>query len=764
MLLLLLLLAVCTVQSRVSHDVPAAVQTTTPQPTQDAAPMRDPTTDQTTMKKQARGARVQPVRVAHANTTPRLPQVVPEYDEQPKSCTACDGRGGVLHDLLGAPDLLTLVKACITDMPTAAALERTCKWLHAKRFVDGANVRYTCIKEMDLSMFCRVVRGKRQFLNLSGCMSEPTDCWIGGYGYDSDFENKYGMSEDKYGIHGYEIREKDHTRILQTFALRDMLASDRAGTCTLQTLGLRNNQLERNAEALFSLRLAMASHTGLTRLDLSNNDLEDNACLVKEIAGTSTTLTALDVSCTQLHDNGASWLAKAVLENTQSQLRQLDISRNVLYGVCAVDLAPLCQQLVWLDVSGNEMNASACTVLASAALQSERLEHLVLADLNLEQLQATSISAWIAEARTLTYLDLTDCWLDEGHVAEIGNALLANKTLRTLRLGCASFDMEATGALADALCRNTTLQTLELDCCFLDCDLDLLERLLSGVIHNTTLATLSLQQNHFGEKGVRALARAMKSNTGITALNLRPCPPLQGNYAYDIAIALDGNTAVRVLRLTECGFDAFSSYRLVQNLVGLTDIDLSSNGISGFGMCTLVHRCPQLQSLNLHRNRVRHMDADCVARYPVGNSSITHLVLSENALFARDESYANVCRYLAAMPALARLDLSVNGECTAACMAALAPLLGVSCRLTKLALHNEYGVDLSTAAADTLAALTAHADTLSELHVDCGLTEEGTCDMLRKSRRSPFRVLTAGCTGRAALALNTGGVGPGNVQ
>jgi hypothetical protein len=113
-------------------------------------------------------------------------------------------------------------------------------------------------------------------------------------------------------------------------------------------------------------------------------------------------------------------------------------------------------------------------------------------------------------------LDLSDCQLSKSSIAKICEALKTNTTLRKLTLsgnrtkGCG-------GAVAAMLRGNETLSSLGLAG---GLGYQSIRSIAQALETNSSLEVLDLSGNHYGFKGVQALAQMLKKNKTLVDLNL----------------------------------------------------------------------------------------------------------------------------------------------------------------------------------------------------------------------------------------------------
>jgi Ran GTPase-activating protein (RanGAP) involved in mRNA processing and transport len=246
----------------------------------------------------------------------------------------------------------------------------------------------------------------------------------------------------------------------------------------LHTLDLTSSAL--GSAGLAEIYLGLYHNTSIKTLDLSSNGLDDieSADVLRKLLRRNQTITSLCISRNFFGGNAAK--VRSILEGVRSNtaVRQLDLS---LCGLVNRDVSVLSNALISRNTS--------------------------ILELNLYRNGITSM----------------------GVRALVGGNVETMKNLTNLRLSCCPIGSEGAIILADALCLNAmpNLKRLYLGSCGIEDD-----GLLSlglALKQNTSLQVLALKNNHFGERGVFALAKSLPNIKGLQKINLMGNKDFQTN-------------------------------------------------------------------------------------------------------------------------------------------------------------------------------------------------------------------------------------------
>jgi Ran GTPase-activating protein (RanGAP) involved in mRNA processing and transport len=229
----------------------------------------------------------------------------------------------------------------------------------------------------------------------------------------------------------------------------------------------------------------------------------------------------LDLACRKLEDPGILVLAKVLA--TSSAICTVSLWGNRVGDAGAVAIAGAllggCPKLTKLALGSNRIEKDGAVALASLVV-GRLVVSLDLSNNRLGKKGAAAIGAALKESDcTLVELDLAGNNMCDYGAWEIGEALEMNTVLRTLELKGNCIEAKGIGAICRGLQKNASLKRLGIGCNSIG------ERgalkLADAIVENQSLNVLELQGADLGgEKGASALAKALRSNTGLARLDI----------------------------------------------------------------------------------------------------------------------------------------------------------------------------------------------------------------------------------------------------
>ena len=243
-----------------------------------------------------------------------------------------------------------------------------------------------------------------------------------------------------------------------------------------------------------------------------------------------------------------------------------------------VNISPhILQDMRVLELHNNQLNGSACDLLAKAVLSMTRLEELLLSGNTLGSGGAVEVikalcgsrvkQLWLwntgigepdcealcellKSSHSLQHLDIDQNNLSSESVASIITGLSYNSTLTKLNISNSHFSMANIDSLASTLKEHSkcTMVVLDLRECHIHSEGAM--KLAAALCKNTSLKHLNLSHNPFGEdvKGVTAVAKMLIESKTLTVLKLEDCHISSGS-AVELAAALHKNSTLKHLDL-----------------------------------------------------------------------------------------------------------------------------------------------------------------------------------------------------------------------
>jgi len=310
-----------------------------------------------------------------------------------------------------------------------------------------------------------------------------------------------GLEEELGVQYGYVDDELLEVISLRLEALRDRYLHrihDNGAALTLKHQTVRRFELR-------AVVWAFAANDTLERVDLSENDLDDQAVAL---------------------------LARGLQH--VPKLNLLNLSSNVRLGLEGIKALAAA-----LDFRGKEKTGERAVPLQELQLQGCKLGEPPMQPL-LEVLQF---------CESLTILDLRDNELPEKIGQKIGSLLMENGNLRVLRLGSNKFGHSSAKLIGSALASNVTLTDLDLsDNSFGDAGGAFIGQ---GLAQNEGLTSLDLSSNWLGTATCHVLSDALSENNVLRRLVLAQ-NPLTGDGLERIMHEAKSNQTLQHLGLRGC--------------------------------------------------------------------------------------------------------------------------------------------------------------------------------------------------------------------
>eukprot|EP00741_Cyanophora_paradoxa_P018362 tig00000204_g17729.t1 len=222
------------------------------------------------------------------------------------------------------------------------------------------------------------------------------------------------------------------------------------------------------------------------------------------------TAAVLEMRANRLTSGPAIALAHTIRVN--AHITSLDLSANRIGregGVAVADCLRGACSLTHLDLGGNKLGDGVCREVCQALIGNDSVLSLSLADNDMAHLGAAELAKVLMANKTLRELDISWNHLHGARAVLFGKALAHNGTLEELRMAWNGLGDDGGIEIAQGLRANTGLVTVDLSAN------GLTERpcivLGAALNENKTLKEVRLGMNPVGQKGGRALVRAMSN-------------------------------------------------------------------------------------------------------------------------------------------------------------------------------------------------------------------------------------------------------------
>ena len=293
----------------------------------------------------------------------------------------------------------------------------------------------------------------------------------------------------------------------------------------------------------------------------------------------------LDLSINELDGSACDLLAKAV--PSMSRLEVLWLGENPIGSGGAVEvIKAFCRsgmKQLWLSNTG--IGEPDCEALCELLKSSHSLQHLYIFYSNL-----SSESAAIFQNN-----------LSSDSVASIITGLSHNSSLTELGISNSHFSMANVDSLASVLKDHSKCTLTELDLRYCHISSEGAVELAAALCKNTTLEDLNLSRNPIGEhvEGVTAVAKMLVENKTLTGLNLWDCH-ISSEGAVELATALCKNSTLNHLDLDHnpIGEEGASSMSdMLQHNTSLEVLNLRDDSVGEEGVHQLINSLKHNQTL-----------------------------------------------------------------------------------------------------------------------------------------------------------------------
>ena len=309
--------------------------------------------------------------------------------------------------------------------------------------------------------------------------------------------------------------------------------SEGISSCSaISKLDLSENQIQDGEDGLSHLCQALTTNSSVVELNLSNCELtitEENGQALTQMLKTNKTLKSLQISpLVNINGNGVHYLSEGI--SSSSAISKLDLSENQIQD-SEDGLSHLCQALT-TNTSLVELNLSNCrlhdTCGPALCHMLETNKTLTALNLSWNPSIADHNVAGIAEGlrvnHSLKCLNLRWCGIHDTGMKRLADCLMVNDSLEELNLWFNTISPEAARGFSDMLKQNSILKKLDVSQCELTDEA--VKPLARALEVNSSLEELDLSLNDdLTDTALVALGESLKRNTRLKRLRI-------GSYAY----------------------------------------------------------------------------------------------------------------------------------------------------------------------------------------------------------------------------------------
>ena len=275
----------------------------------------------------------------------------------------------------------------------------------------------------------------------------------------------------------------------------------------------------------------------------------------------------LDLNTNNLDGSACDLLARAV--PSMSRLEELYLGGNPIGSGGAVEvIKALCgsgvKQLLLYNTGIGEPD---CEALCELLKSSHSLQRLYIPQNNLSSESVASIITGLSHNSSLITLNISNSHFSTTNVDSLASVLKDHSkcALKMLYLRDCHISSEDVVKLAAALCKNTTLNDLDLSRNPIGEHVEGMTAVAKSLVENKTMTELNLRDCHISSEGAVELAAALCKNSTLKHLNLND-NPIGVEGASSISDMLQHNTSLEVLNLHDDSVGEEVVHQLINSL------------------------------------------------------------------------------------------------------------------------------------------------------------------------------------------------------
>ena len=366
-------------------------------------------------------------------------------------------------------------------------------------------------------------------------------------------------------------------------AIRDLLAT----TKRLTKLTLRSFSIK---EGMSAMAAGFLTNTSLRELRIQQLESEHLSLLVQSL-GKIEQLTIVDCD---LDFEGIDYdvhpLTKLITNSaaTKLQFTECCLGNSEILALC--EALKTNSSIETLDLTSNTLYASSCQMLADMLACNTTLRHLILEENIVGDAGVERLSQGLAQNTTLHRLNLKANYIGSDGCMRLAGALSGVSALRQLDLSENDIADAGAGALGELLKTNNHLRCLVLSSCSISDDG--IASLCCGLSTNTILRELSVNNNCCKETGATAASDMLAVNETLHSLDLSSCQITDSTLQSLLASLKSGvNTTLRSLYLS---FNAFGNAGakhiadIIRKGRHLTNLSIQFNAFDSTGLSNIV--------------------------------------------------------------------------------------------------------------------------------------------------------------------------------
>jgi len=334
-----------------------------------------------------------------------------------------------------------------------------------------------------------------------------------------------------------------------------------------------------NDLAIALLTFGLCNATSVQRLDLSCSQVSDNgAAIISSCLKRNTPLRELDLSLNNITAEGMHHLQESIRNASTLFLEYVDLSRNDSspWGVYCALIRQCC--LNSLAVCGDDGMGKYINDIGDSLEANAKLHSLTLCSIG--KVGVNSLKEILSGNKTLSEVNLSWKKHNNEGLKDKKNVLLHVK-----------YEPVATSKVINITILGSDYctpmpQKIDFSSQDNNVDDDIVALLSFGMYNNTTVCTLDISHSTVSDDGVIMISKCVENNSTLISLNLSR-NKITAVGAVHIGKAIETNTTLKMFdisynKISDRGAKAFS--KCLRNNDTLTELDLSLNRITKSGM------------------------------------------------------------------------------------------------------------------------------------------------------------------------------------
>ena len=256
----------------------------------------------------------------------------------------------------------------------------------------------------------------------------------------------------------------------------------------------------------------------IKKLNFNSNELDSDALYVfTEVVPNLSKLRALSLGSNPIGMGAGAVEVLKCLHDHKILLEKLDLQGTKVGEEDCALIALLAINLLDLDISHNSLSSSSIATVMEGLLQYNIIQTLDMSHLHLSEENCVSLGTLLEYHLRGLYISM--CGISSEGAVHLATALTNNISLTTLNISHNPIGDIGADALKDAIrSNNIVLTALHIGWCGITSEGCV--QLAAGLIENTSVQTLWLNDNHIGAEGARAISKVIEKNKTLQWLLL----------------------------------------------------------------------------------------------------------------------------------------------------------------------------------------------------------------------------------------------------